>query len=466
MLSGSDVFILIVGTAIATLGSVAIIAHASWRESHQRVLLWFGLFAAPYGVILILRNSAFQLGFGAPTNFGRIAERLVAFWTVIPALLLFEEFYGKGWRSSVHWLIGSYSVFAVAAFALIVLQDRPDFVPSPATGLVIFVPAVLILGRFAGYRSPSLPYRRVLFGGLLLFFLAFSRDHLLNARGGVWRPGLEPYGFLILILCLGYVAARRVVASERELMSLTDEMRAAASIQASILPRALPSTESLEVAVRYAPMTAVAGDLYDFTKVHPGSLGVFVADVTGHGVPAALVASMLKIAVSMQAGRHGEPAKVISGLNSILCHEARGQYATAVYVYFDEANHVVRYCAAAHPAPLLWRRNTQTLHKLDEPGLLLGVRPDENYVEGELTMFEGDRLLVYTDGLLEAENAAGQSFGAGALAQFIEARQDLGAEPFVEQLLREVLAWPRESDQPGQSDDITVVVIDVKEREK
>jgi sigma-B regulation protein RsbU (phosphoserine phosphatase) len=466
MLLGSGVFLLIVGTVIATLGSGAVVAHAFWRKSHQRVLLWFGLFAAPYGLILILRSSAFQLGFGAPTDFGRIAERLVAFWTIIPALLLFEEFYGKGWRSSVRWLIGSYIVFAAAAFALIVIRDRPESIPSPGTALVILVPAVLILGRFGGYRPPPLPNQRVLFGGLLFFFLTFSRDHVLNARGGVWRPGLEPYGFLILILCLGYVAGQRIVTTERQLMSLTDEMRAAARIQSSILPRALPSTENLDVAVRYAPMTAVAGDLYDFTAVHPGSIGILVADVTGHGVPAALVASMVKIAVSTQTGRHGEPAKVITGLNSILCQEAHGQYATAVYVYLDEANRVARYCAAAHPPPLLWRRSTQTLLKLDEPGLLLGVRPDEKYLDSEFRILGGDRLLLYTDGLLEAENRVGQSFGDAVLAQFVEAQQDLEAGPFVEQLLKEVLAWSQESGGPGQSDDITVVVIDVKEREK
>ena len=192
MLMRSDVFLLIVGTMIATLGSGAIVTYAFWRKSHQRVLLWFGLFAAPYGAILILRSSAFQLGFGAPTTFGRIAERLVAFWTIVPALLLFKEFYGEGWRSSVRWLIGSYTAFAVAAFALIVIRDRPEWIPSPATGLVFFVPVVLILGRFAGYRSPPIPNQRVLFGGLLFFFLVFSCDHLLNARGGVWRPGLEP----------------------------------------------------------------------------------------------------------------------------------------------------------------------------------------------------------------------------------------------------------------------------------
>jgi sigma-B regulation protein RsbU (phosphoserine phosphatase) len=458
----SDVFLLIVGTVIATLGSVAIVVHAFRRKSRERVLLWFGLFAAPYGIILMLRSPVFQLGFGQPQTFARFAERLVAFWTIIPALLLFREFYGKGWRSAIQWLIGSYVVFAVATFSMMVLRGRPELIPSPGTALVIFVPAVLILGRIAGYRSPPLPNQRVLFGGLLVFFLAFSSDHLLNARGGVWRPGLEPYAFLILVFCLGYVAAQQVMRSEKQLVSLTEEMRAAARIQGSILPRAIPSTENLQIAVRYAPMTAVAGDLYDFPAIHPDSIGILVADVGGHGVPAALVASMVKIAVNMQTGRDGEPAKVITALNSTLCSEARGQYATAVYMRLDDRNRLGRYSAAGHPPPILWRRSTQALHELNETGLLLGVRSDEAYTERSFTLLPGDRLLLYTDGLSEAENAAGQAYGDVALKEFIEIRQDLAAEPFVDQLLREVFDWSRGSSQPGQLDDITLVVVDVK----
>jgi sigma-B regulation protein RsbU (phosphoserine phosphatase) len=171
---------------------------------------------------------------------------------------------------------------------------------------------------------------------------------------------------------------------------------------------------------------------------------------------------MVKIAVTTQTDRDGEPAKVIAALNSTLCREARGQYATAVYVYLDERNRLGRYSAAGHPPPLLWRRSTQALHKLNETGLLLGVRSDEAYTEGSFTLMPGDRLLLYTDGLLEAEDAAGQSYGDVALRKFIDARQDLAGEPFVEQLLREVLDWSCESGQPGQLDDITLVVVDVK----
>jgi sigma-B regulation protein RsbU (phosphoserine phosphatase) len=323
------------------------------------------------------------------------------------------------------------------------------------------VPLVLTLGRLAGYRPPLLPNRRVLFAGLLAFFCAFSLDRLLNPQMGNWHPGVEPYGFLALVICLGYVTSQRVIADERRLLSLTDEMRAATRIQEAILPRSVPSHKNVQIAVRYAPMTAVAGDLYDFPTVRPNCIGVLVADVMGHGVPAALVASMVKVAVSSQHEHSGEPASIIAELNTTLCREAREQYVTAVYLCLDPVNGTGRYAAAAHPPPLLWRRGRQALEKLEETGLLLGVRPNEPYTESEFSFEVGDRLLLYTDGLLEAENAGGQSFGDAVLPTFIQQKQDLGTEQFADLLLSEVHAWSRDGSHLRQEDDITMLVIDV-----
>jgi serine phosphatase RsbU (regulator of sigma subunit) len=185
-----------------------------------------------------------------------------------------------------------------------------------------------------------------------------------------------------------------------------------------------------------------------------------MADVIGHGVAAALVASMVKVAISTQRGLDGEPAKVIAGLNTILCNEAGGQYATAVYLYLDAMNGLGRYSAAAHPASLLWRRSRQKIETLGEAGLLLGVRSDEAYAECEFSFDKGDRILVYTDGLTEAENAAGQSFGETALPTFIRENQGLDAEQFVDLLLKVVLLWSRDGTQRQQEDDITILVID------
>jgi hypothetical protein len=140
-------------------------------------------------------------------------------------------------------------------------------------------------------------------------------------------------------------------------------------------------------------MTAVAGDLYDFPPASPDCIAVFVADVVGHGVPAALVAAMIKVVVSRPCEQNGEPAMVIAGLNAILCGEAREQYATAVYLCLDTVSGVGRYSAAAHPPPLLWRRGKQSLEVLGETGLLLGVRPKEAYADSEFSFEMGDRLL-------------------------------------------------------------------------
>jgi len=179
--------------------------------------------------------------------------------------------------------------------------------------------------------------RYVLSFGLLALFLTFAHDRIASTRLVDWRADTEPYGLFVLICFLGYAATRRVLANERLLVSLDGEMRAARRIQSSILPSTNPEIGGFHLAVRYSPMTAVAGDFYDFIVIRPGSLGVVVADVAGHGVPAALVASMVKVAVSAQMGIAAEPAKVIAGLNSTLCRQAEGQYATAVYVVLDRA---------------------------------------------------------------------------------------------------------------------------------
>jgi sigma-B regulation protein RsbU (phosphoserine phosphatase) len=312
-----------------------------------------------------------------------------------------------------------------------------------------------------GYKPPHAQDKGVLSLGLIALFLTFAHDRIASTRFFDWHADTEPYGVFVLICCLGYAATRRVLANERLLFSLGEEMRAATRIQNSILPHSKPDMGSFHLAVRYAPMTAVAGDFYDFLMIRPSCLGIVVADVTGHGVPAALVASMVKVAVSAHTDVGAEPGKVIAGLNSTLCSHAQGQYASAVYVALDQARRVGCYSAAGHPPLLLWHRANRTLLELNENGLLLGVRPSEEYAQTEFTLEAGDRLLVYTDGLVEAVNARGEAFGEARLGEFIATHQDLPAEQFAERLLDEVLRWPENGSTRAQADDITVVVIDI-----
>src|SRR5438874_10415284 len=122
-------------------------------------------------------------------------------------------------------------------------------------------------------------------------------------------------------------------------------------IRPPLIPHTTAQLENLVISVRYAAMSAVAGDFYDFLTIQSGGLGIVVADVAGHGVPAALVASMVKVAVSSQTAHRENPGQVIAALNSTLCSEAQGQYATAVYVYLDEKTRAGCYSAGGHPPP-------------------------------------------------------------------------------------------------------------------
>jgi sigma-B regulation protein RsbU (phosphoserine phosphatase) len=453
--------LVIVGSVVAAIGLGAVIVQVFRRRSRERFLLWFGLFACPYGVRLLAKTTTFQLAFGQPQRFWPFLGAFLDLAIIIPALLLFQNFYGKGWLSLARRVIWAYAVFATVAFASMLVDNRPDLFPTAGIGSVFLLPLVVLLGRIKGYRLPQIENRGVVSVGLLILFLTFAHDRFVSAQLLNWHVQLEPYGLFTLICCLGYAATRRVLANERQLASLGEEMRAAKKIQSSILPRTTPELESSSIAVRYAPMAAVAGDFYDFFLVSPGSLGILVADVVGHGVPAALVASMVKVAVSSQFNEAAHPGKIMAGLNSTLCREARGQYATAVYVYVDEKRRAGCYCSGGHPPPLIWQRATRTLVRLKEGGLLLGVRPGERYPQTDFSLQTGDRILLYTDGLVEATNSDGMQFGDIRLEDFVNTHAALSSDAFAERLLQEVLAWPGSGSAQLQADDITLVVIDV-----
>jgi sigma-B regulation protein RsbU (phosphoserine phosphatase) len=355
-----DLLLVMVGTAIFTIGFLSLCAHFTSALSRERILLWFGLFAAPYGLALVYRSVLVPEGNNWVELLEVVVGKLIGLAASIPALLLFQEFYGKGWRLSSKWLLWAYALALVGVLSLMTMREHPKTIPSPGIALVILVPLVLMIDRLAGYRPPPIKGRLIIFGGLLIFFLTFSYDHVVNLRARDYRAVSEPFGFLVLTVCLGSVVSRRVAANEAEWIAMTNEMRAARKIQSAILPSSMPHVGNWSVAARYAPMTAVAGDFYGFPLVETNSMNIIVADVMGHGVPAAIVASMVKVSVFAGAGKNEGPGKIVRSLNSTLCREAPGQLATAIYVSLNQDG-VGRYCAAGHPPPFLWRRNVQRL---------------------------------------------------------------------------------------------------------
>jgi sigma-B regulation protein RsbU (phosphoserine phosphatase) len=182
-----------------------------------------------------------------------------------------------------------------------------------------------------------------------------------------------------------------------------------------------------------------------------------VADVTGHGVPAALIASMIKVAMqSVETCAH-DPREVLRELNRILFKQLHEQYVSAAYLWIDTERGKALYSAAGHPPLLRWCGGR--LERIESNGLLFGVVPDPEYPVCELAIRSGERLLMYTDGLIEPQNARGEYFGDLKLEEVIRKNQSRPPAELLEQMLLEIRAWQLAS--LPQQDDITLIVIDV-----
>jgi sigma-B regulation protein RsbU (phosphoserine phosphatase) len=254
--------------------------------------------------------------------------------------------------------------------------------------------------------------------------------------------------------------ARAQLASQ--LLALNTELEMARQIQLSILPHSIPKLAGLEIAAHFLPMTSVAGDFYDFIQINDKHIGILIADVSGHGLPSALIASMIQVALTGQAGNASEPAKVLLGLNRALCGKFTHNFVTAAYIYADLENSLMRYAGAGHPPVLQWRNSTGKTTQVLENGLVLGMFEDASYNALEFPLEPGDRYILYTDGILEAANSAQEQFGADRFMRFIENHKHLAADRFSKRFLDELSRWSSQTTEQGQQDDITLLVIDFK----
>jgi sigma-B regulation protein RsbU (phosphoserine phosphatase) len=248
-----------------------------------------------------------------------------------------------------------------------------------------------------------------------------------------------------------------------QLLTIQKELETARTIQRSILPSEIPKIEGLDIAARYLPMTAVAGDFYDFIVVDEKHIGILVADVSGHGMPAALIASMLKIALCPEIVHAFNPAQVLLGLNQALCGKFQHHFVTAAYMFIDMDKRILRYAGAGHPPLLLWDGSRKGVRYVEENGLFLGKFPLATYSSVEFPIKPGDRALLYTDGIPETTNSAAVEFGTDGFKQFLEADQSTSADHFADRLLAELGRWSDRDSFDDLDDDITMVAIHVKD---
>jgi serine phosphatase RsbU (regulator of sigma subunit) len=248
------------------------------------------------------------------------------------------------------------------------------------------------------------------------------------------------------------VRKEQAQAVERERMEY--ELRLAREIQIAMLPKALPSLAGWSVATHYQPARSVGGDFYDFISRPDGQLGVVIGDVTGKGVPAAMLMATTRSALRAVAQERLSPGDVLKLVNAQLELDIPNHmFVTCLYAILDPATGRLVYANAGHNLPL--RRSSHGVEELRAHGVPLGLMADMSYEEKEAILEPGDTLLLHSDGLVEAHNADREMFGSPRLRSLVA--EASGGSRLVEAALEELSRFVENSFD--QEDDITLVVL-------
>lgn len=436
---------LLLGAVITTIGLLAG-AFSLLRRRLDPLLLWFALFAMLYGLRLALDNQPLWAMHLQPVMLRRVVVALQ--WLIpIPAIFFFRkldlfEVQGRA-LSRLVWRITLCASLVALFFA-----TRHTFQAFNHVLLLTALLAVILLLLRMRAGSPDLLLMR---RGLLAFLACILVDNLSGFVGLSYK--IEPFGFLVLLATLGVVAGRRAFKSEQQFNLLQRELEIAQQIQLSILPASFPDVKNFRVASRYLPMTAVAGDFYDFLLANDTEVGILIADVSGHGVPAALIASMVKLAAAGQRMNAHRPSDLLLGINETLLGNTQKQFVTAAYVYLNAATQEFRYSAAGHPPMLLLRNGEVT--EITENGVPISVFNLAAYATLTAPINPGDRLILYTDGVLEASNGQQEEFGADRLHALVRESATRSPAEAANEIISAIQGW-----SAAQGDDLTVIVCD------
>ncbi len=453
---------IVLGTIFLSIGTTACaIATIRWRGG-VRILVWWGIFSGMFGLQTLVQAPAVLAALPQPLqSIAPYVTTAVMYLLLVSALLAWRELSVGKLR-----LLINLEVFAGLAIALLGIgtfvlggpANRWMFYNNLLAVLSMLVLlAVVLVPQFSKFLV--ILNHRLLTAATLIVALEVLYTNLSSVLGYSVVPWVASLGFGALLFSLGYVALEIMFSNERRLLAIETELETARQIQSSILPASVPEVANLRIAASYYPMTAVAGDFYQFVQSDKNHLGILVADVSGHGIPAALISSMIKVAMQSVAAHADEPAQVLAGLNRILWSEAHGQFASAAYMWIDSEKHSALYSAAGHPPLLCWRNSKGEMQRIESNGLLFGVQPEAVYPVCSVPVEPSDRFLLYTDGVTETENAAGEAFGDRQLERIVRDHRLQPASELSSSVLAELQRWRPAA--MSQQDDVTLIVVDI-----
>ncbi len=265
------------------------------------------------------------------------------------------------------------------------------------------------------------------------------------------------YVFIVVVVNqLGTQRQRLADLAARERDELASEIHLAAEVQQSILPRSVPMVPGFDCAARMYPAKTVAGDYYGFIELPAGEIAVVIADVSGKGVAAGLLMPSIEVALRLDAPRFPRTSDLLHTFNNVVCQVTGGhRFISLFYGKLCAPSRSLEYTNAGHNPPLLLHAGTDP-SPLDKGGPVLGVLPNSHYESEKITLRQGDVLVLYTDGAVEAENSAGEQYSATRLAKIVSAYPEQSANELVETIYRSITKF---RGTRLLADDLTLVVL-------
>jgi len=247
----------------------------------------------------------------------------------------------------------------------------------------------------------------------------------------------------------------RLLQKEQQLLRLEEEYRMAKEIQLNILPKQIPSINGYDIFALNIPAREVGGDYYDFIKLTGDKIAFCLGDITGKGLPAAMLMANLQATLRGQALTQKNVSDNIKNSNLLLFNStAENRFATLFYGELDFVNNSITYCNAGHDAPISILENKIT--RLTEGGLLLGCFDFAEFEQVNKQIEPGELLLIYSDGVTEAMNISNEEFSEDKLLSTLKINANLPAKQLIEKIVSEVKVH---SSKVEQSDDITLMII-------
>jgi sigma-B regulation protein RsbU (phosphoserine phosphatase) len=245
----------------------------------------------------------------------------------------------------------------------------------------------------------------------------------------------------------------RLLSEAREAEALEKQVRTAAEVQQRMIPHTPPKLAGIDLASVYVPCHELGGDFYDFIPLPANNLGLVMADVSGKGVPASLIMASVRAFLRAQVDNVYYLYEVIRRINLMLCRDTKmGEFVTLFYGVLDGTSRRLTYCNAGHPPALLMRKGQ--IIELSSDNMVLGVNPNEDYKQSFIDLQKEDLLLLYTDGVTDAVNYAGERFGRQRIADTLR-QGGASADAVAQSILWEVRKFAGLVKRP---DDITMMV--------